>query len=309
MDVLVFGSINMDLVARTPRLPLVGETIIGQKFETIPGGKGANQAVAVARLGLPVAMIGRVGDDAFGQQLIQTLSNEGVRCDRISTSIGQSSGVAVIEVDDRGDNRIIVIPGANYCVDETDIAQLNSTISAAKMVLLQLEIPMTAVVAAAKIASKAGVSVILDPAPAQQTLPDELLEHTSILTPNQLEASQLVGFSVETLTDAEKAARTLLQKGVKLVVVKLGAQGSLCVTADDVIYTPCFPVNVVDTVAAGDAFNGGLAVALTEGRSLRNSLRWATAVAALAVSRQGAQSAMPTQTDLYAFFTVQGVTL
>ena len=309
MDVVIFGSINMDLIARVSKLPAVGETIIGQNFETLPGGKGANQAVAVARLGMSVAMIGRVGNDAFGQQLIQGMRAIGVTCDHTVISSGESSGVAVVEVDDHGENRIIVIPGANNCVNADDLANLGTYIAQANVLMLQLEIPIPFVVAAAQMAFRAGVTVILDPAPANPNLPDELFEWVSVLTPNQLEASQLTGFSVETRSDAQKAAEILQKKGVDTVIVKLGHDGSLCVTHDDVIHTPSFLVNVVDTVAAGDAFNGGLAVALAEGRSIRDSLNWATAVAALAVSRQGAQSAMPTRADLHTFFTVQGVTL
>lgn len=309
MDVIVFGSINMDLVARTPRLPATGETIIGKQFETLLGGKGANQAVAVAQLGSSVRMIGKVGGDAFGPSLIQGLQNAGVTCDRLTIVPNESSGVAVIEVDDQGENRIIVIPGANNQVGAEDVQQLRECVGGAKVVLLQLEVPLESVVAAAETAATAGATVILDPAPAPSTLPDALFHTTHILTPNQSEAEQLVGFSVNTLEDAERAGRSLLNRGVETVIVKLGAQGSLCVTAQEVIHTPGFTVDVVDTVAAGDAFNGGFAVALAEGRSLRNSLTWATAVAALAVSRSGAQSAMPTRADLHTFFTEQDATL
>ncbi|MEM9449886.1 MAG: ribokinase [Cyanobacteria bacterium P01_E01_bin.6] len=304
MDVVVFGSINMDLVVRTLRLPSVGETIIGKEFEMLPGGKGANQAVAVARLGTSIAMIGRVGDDVFGSQLVNHLQAAGVMCDRISTAPGESSGVATIEVDAQGNNHIIVIPGANNLVDAEELAHLNACLAEAHIVLLQLEIPLSMVIAAATIAFEQGLTVILDPAPVHPELPDELLRHVSILTPNQVEASQLAGFPVETLADAHRAAELIQKKGPETVIVTLGDQGSLCVTSQGVIHMPCMPVEVVDTVAAGDAFNGGLATALVEGKSLRNSLRWATAVAAVAVSRKGAQSAMPKRSELHAFFTL-----
>ncbi|MEM7771331.1 MAG: ribokinase [Cyanobacteria bacterium P01_A01_bin.37] len=304
MDVVVFGSINMDLVVRTLRLPSVGETIIGKEFEMLPGGKGANQAVAVARLGTSVAMIGRVGDDVFGSQLVNHLQAAGVMCDRISTAPGESSGVATIEVDAQGNNHIIVIPGANNLVDAEELAHLNACLAEAHIVLLQLEIPLSMVIAAATIAFEQGLTVILDPAPVHPELPDELLRHVSILTPNQVEASQLAGFPVETLADAHRAAELIQKKGPETVIVTLGDQGSLCVTSQGVIHMPCMPVEVVDTVAAGDAFNGGLATALVEGKSLRNSLRWATAVAAVAVSRKGAQSAMPKRSELHALFTL-----
>ncbi len=309
MDVIVFGSINMDLVARTSRLPSTGETIIGRQFETLPGGKGGNQAVAVARLGTPVTLIGKVGADAFGQSLIRDLQDAGVTGDRIVTVPGESSGVAVIEVDDHGENRIIVIPGANSCMNSEDVRCLGACVDRATLLLLQLETPLSSVVAAAETAAAAGVTVILDPAPAQAALPDALFKAVHTITPNQSEAAWLVGFPVETLASAEQAGNILLGKGVERSIVTMGVQGSLCVTAGEVIHTPCFSVDVIDTVAAGDAFNGGLAVALAEGRSLRDSLRWATAVAALAVSRQGAQSAMPTRADLHTFFTLKGETL
>lgn len=304
MDVVVFGSINMDLVVRTLRLPSIGETIIGKEFEMLPGGKGANQAVAVARLGTSVAMIGRVGDDVFGSQLVNHLQDADVMCDRISTAPGESSGIATIEVDAQGNNHIIVIPGANNLVDAKELAHLKACLAEAHIVLLQLEIPLSMVIAAATIAFGQGLTVILDPAPVHPELPDELLRHVSILTPNQVEASQLAGFPVKTLADAHRAAELIQKKGPETVIVTLGDQGSLCVTLQDVIHMPCMPVEVVDTVAAGDAFNGGLATALVEGKSLRNSLRWATAVAAVAVSRKGAQSAMPKRSELHAFFTL-----
>lgn len=305
MAVLVFGSINMDLVARTPRLPQAGETLMGHSFSTSPGGKGANQAVAVARLGTPVTMIGRVGDDPLGKDLISSLSQVGVDCDRISTVPETSSGVAVIEVDDQGENHIIVVPGANAWVNPDDVKSLKQCCASSRILLLQLEVPLPGVVAAAQAASEQGLMVVLDPAPAHTDLPNELLKAVSILTPNQVEASQLVGFSVETLDDARRAADILYERGPNVVVVKLGQRGSVCVTSDEVIHTPSFPVDVVDTVAAGDAFNGGMAVALAEGRTLRDSLSWGTAVAALAITRPGAQSAMPTRDELHVFFNAR----
>jgi len=308
-EIVVFGSINMDLVARTPRLPIAGETIMGTQFETVPGGKGANQAVAAARLGRSVAMVGRVGDDAFGIELRHRLREEGIECDCLSLTPNQSTGVALIEVDEAGENRIIVIPGANNQVNKTDAKHLAHYFDTAKVLLLQLEVPVASTIAAAALASSAGLKVILDPAPALPNLPEELGKQVSVLTPNRLEASQLVGFSIESLADAERASQVLRNREIHTVVIKLGEEGSLCVTPDEVIHTPSFPVEVVDTVAAGDAFNGGLAVAFAEGRSLRDSLRWATAVAAFAVTHPGAQFAMPNQSDLHAFFTMQGVTL
>jgi len=305
MDIVVFGSINMDLVTRVDRLPVVGETIIGQSFETVPGGKGANQAVAAAQLGASVSMIGRVGDDVFGSHLIQSLRNSAVDCDRIMTTIGTSSGIAAIEVDIEGNNRIIVVPGANELVGADNLGHLNDCLSGAKILMLQLEIPIPTVIAAAELAAKHGVTVMLDPAPASADIPEGLLKHITILTPNQLEAAQWVGFPINNLDDAKRAADRLRSHGPDIVVITMGEQGSLCVAGpDEMIHTPCYPTEVVDTVAAGDAFNGGLAAALANQQSLRNSLKWATATATVAVSRKGAQSAMPTQTELHALFTL-----
>ncbi|MGB3518669.1 MAG: ribokinase [Elainellaceae cyanobacterium] len=309
MSIVVFGSINMDLVARTPRLPQAGETLTGHDFSTVPGGKGANQAVAAARLGAAVTMIGRVGGDRFGETLIESLQKAGVGCDRIIADAACSSGVALIEVEDGGNNHIIIIPGANGRVNAEDVSRMQPCLPEAKLLLLQLEVPIAAVIAAAQAARQAGVTVVLDPAPAPTTLPDELLTAVDIITPNQVEASQLVGFSVETLADAEKAAIALRQKGVRAVIIKLGDQGTLTVTEETTIHTPVFPVEAVDTVAAGDAFNGGLAIALAEGRSLQDALIWGTGTAALAVNRQGAQTSMPTHAELYQFFNTYELTL
>lgn len=294
MSVLIFGSINIDLVTRTPRLPQPGETLTGYQFETIPGGKGANQAVAVARLGIPTQMIGRVGGDSFGQELLTSLQASGVGCDRVITDTSTSSGIAVIAVDDRGENHIILVPGANGQVGEADVDRLGQVLPSAKVLLLQLEVPQVAVVAAARAARGAGVTVILDPAPAPEEFAAELYGAIDILTPNQTEASALVGFAVEVETAAQ-AAQVLHQRGVKTVVIKLGSQGAFCSSEASSFLTPAFPVQVVDTVAAGDAFNGGLAAALAAGRSFAEAAQWASAVAALSVTQAGAQPSMPTR--------------
>lgn len=301
MTVLVFGSINMDLVAQTPILPKPGETVMGRRFETVPGGKGANQAVAVAQLQVPTAMIGRVGNDAFGQVLLTGLQQSGVNCDRIQTDASTHSGVAMIAVDDASENHIIVVPGANGQVDESDVAALVALLPSASVLLLQLEIPLAAVVAAAQAAQNMGVQVILDPAPARSDLPDSLYRSITIITPNQLEASQLVGFEVTNWQTAAQAAAVLQQRGVAIVLIKLGAAGVLCRTATEEFQVPAFPVTAVDTVAAGDAFNGGLAAGLATGLSLREALRQAAAVAALCVTRPGAQPSLPTKAELDCF--------
>jgi ribokinase len=296
MSVLVFGSLNMDLVTRTPRLPQPGETIAGHNFVTVPGGKGANQAIAMAKLGVPVQMNGRVGGDEFGKMLIESLRSSGVDCAGIHIDETCSSGVAAIAIDDAGENNIIIVPGANGRVDETDVARL--PFLDRQVLLLQLEIPIAIVLTAAQVAQSAGVTVILDPAPAPTELPAALYTAVDILTPNQVEAEQLTGIKVRDRDSAIAAAQELKQRGVKTVIIKMGAQGALCVTEDEELWIEPFEVVAIDTVAAGDAFNGGLAAALAEGRSIEESCRWGAAAGAIAVTRSGAQEAMPTREAL-----------
>lgn len=301
MSVIVFGSINMDLVARTPRLPTPGETLMGHRFESIPGGKGANQAVAAARLGIPTQLVGRVGNDSFGQELLKGLRASHVGCDRILIDDSIHSGVAMIAVDDASENHIIVIPGANGQIGQADVARVQAILPGAIVLLLQLEIPLAAVVAAAQAAKQAGVQVILDPAPAQANLPDALYPFIDIITPNQVEASQLVGFPITDWASAEKAAIVLHQRGVQTSIIKLGSTGALCLTATETFQIPVFPVKPVDTVAAGDAFNGALAAGLATGLSLRDAATQAAAVAALSVTKPGAQPSLPTRAQLDEF--------
>lgn len=305
MSVIVFGSINMDLVVRTPRIPQPGETLTGHQFETVPGGKGANQAVAVARLGIPTRMVGRVGHDQFGQTLVAGLTESGVDCAAVIQDHTTHSGVALITVDDTSENNIVIVPGANGNLDETDIQRLQPLLANAQVLLLQLEVPLAQVVAAARIAKQAGLTVILDPAPARTDLPLELYPLIDIITPNQVEAGQLAGFPVTDLPTAEQAIRELQNRGVKTVITKLGKQGALCQTETDRFEIPAFPVKAVDTVAAGDAFNGGLAAGLAAGLPLREAARQAAAVAALSVTKPGAQPSLPTRAELDAFLTDQ----
>lgn len=307
MSVIVFGSINMDLVARTPRIPAPGETLIGHSFETVPGGKGANQAVAVARLGIATQMVGRVGGDRFGTDLLAGLLTSGVSSDHILVDETTHSGVAVITVDEAGENNIIIIPGANGQVNQTDVSRLQdllATLPPAKVLLLQLEVPLSAVVAAAKVAQPS-VTVILDPAPAR-AIPADLYSLIDIITPNQVETAQLVGFPVTDLVTAGKAAAILQQRGVGTVITKLGKQGALGMTQTETFEIPAFPVKAIDTVAAGDAFNGGLAAGLAAGLSLQQAARQASAVAALSVTKAGAQPSLPTRAELDAFLAAQG---
>lgn len=301
MTIIVFGSINIDLVATTPRLPIPGETLIGESFFTTPGGKGANQAVALAKLGIPTQMIGRVGADNFGAELIKNLQNFGVQTENIVIDENVISGVAIITVDQKAENHIIVIPGANGKFNQEDINRLYPLLPQAKLLLLQLEIPLNTVILAAKAAHNANITVILDPAPAQTNLPDELYRLIDIITPNEIEASQLVGFTVNEPETAAKAANILLQKGVRCAIIKLGAKGVFCATKEESFYIPAFSVNAVDTVAAGDAFNGGLAAALFEGKTLREAVVWGAAAGALATTKLGAQSSFPDRITLDKF--------
>lgn len=290
----------MDLVARTPSLPVPGETLLGSSFTTVPGGKGANQAVAVARLEVPTVMIGRVGSDGFGQTLLSSLQAAGVKTADVLVD-DQHSGVAMIAVDDHSENHIIVIPGANGQVGAADVDRLTHHLPGAAALLLQLEIPLSAVVAAAQAAHHAGVKVILDPAPAQADLPTDLYALVSILTPNAIEAAQLVGFPVHDAATAAQAATILQQRGVETVVIKLGATGVFCATPEESFFIPAFKVEAVDTVAAGDAFNGGLAAALAEGLSIREAIVWGAATGALSATKAGAQSSLPDRATVEAF--------
>ncbi len=293
--VIVFGSINMDLVVKTPRLPIPGETLLGHDFFTAPGGKGANQAVAVAKLGIPTYMVGRVGKDAEGKSLLASLQTYGVSTDYVLTDTEAHSGVAVIAVEDSGQNNIIVVPGANGRVNTEDVERLSNLFNNASALLLQFEIPLSAVILAAKAAHNAGIRVILDPAPAQKDIPEALYKLVDIITPNEIEASQLVGFPVNNPETALEAAAVLRQRGVKTAIVKLGALGVCCATSDESFFVPAFAVEAIDTTAAGDAFNGGLVAGLTEGQSLRQAVVWGAAAGAIATTLPGAMPSMPSR--------------
>jgi ribokinase len=286
----------MDLVVRTPRLPTPGETLTGHTFFTAPGGKGANQAVACARLGVPTRMVGRVGDDLFGEQLRASLRSFGVQDDGVLTTPGPS-GVALIAVDDTAENTIVIVPGANGAVSIADIPRLERALDGARALLLQLEVPIETVVAAARAAHTRGVTVILDPAPALP-LPDELYALADIITPNEHEAATLTGIAVRDDQGAIAAARALIARGARRVAIKLGARGALTADAEGEQFWSPFTVTPVDTVAAGDAFNGGLAVALSEGRSFNEAIRWGLAAGALSVTRHGAQPSMPERNEV-----------
>ena len=292
MSIVVFGSINMDLVARVPRLPAPGETLTGHGFFTAPGGKGANQAVACARLGAATRMIGRVGDDAFGGDAARQPAR--LRRGHIRGGVhpGAASGVAVITVDDAAENEIIVVPGANGVVGREDLVRLAAALDGARVLLLQLEVPLDAVVAAAEMGRRRGVTVILDPAPAQP-LPEALYAAVDILTPNESEAAALVGFPLDDPDAIARASQTLLTRGARSVIVKLGSKGVFWSNGPESAHFPAFPVEAVDSVGAGDAFNGGLAVGLSDGLDMAAAIRWGLAAGALSVMKSGAQPSMP----------------
>jgi len=288
--IAVLGSTNMDLVAYVTKAPLRGETVTGREFRTIPGGKGANQAIAAAHAGADVTIIGAVGDDAYGARLRSTFEHSGVDTDHLRTVQGPS-GTAHIVVDDEGGNAIVVIPAANGTVDHLAPGD-EALIASADALLLQLEIPLAAVIAGAEAARRHGVRTILTPAPAQP-LPPELLAATDLLVPNEHEATALTGH-----TDPRKAAAALLDQ-VPEVIVTLGAAGSLYAARGAEPFTvPAPQVTAVDSTGAGDTFVGALAVALAESRPMRDALGWAAAAAALSVQRPGATASMPFRAEI-----------
>lgn len=301
MSIIVFGSINIDLIAKTPRLPLPGETLLGHNFFTAGGGKGANQAVAASQLEITTHLIGRVGGDNFGQELLTNLQLYGLNTDKILIDKSTHSGIAIIAVEDSGQNNIIVVPGANNCINDTDLERLKEILPTATALLLQLEIPLQIVQAAAKLAREAGVKVILDPAPFRSDIPTDFYQLIDIITPNEVEASQLVGFPVNNPETATQAAAKLRHLGVNNAIIKLGSKGVVCATADETFFIPAFAVEAVDTVAAGDAFNGGLAAALDAGLPLREAVVWGAAAGALCATKNGAQSAMCDRATFDAF--------
>ena len=292
--IVVLGGINMDLVTYSARFPEVGETVAGERFLTYAGGKGANQAVAAARMGGRTAMVGCVGDDIFGPQLLDGLSAAGVEVSRIAIAPGETSGIAVISIDASAQNRIVQVLGANTTCGAAQADAVVAALADADALMLQLEVPMEVSLTAARAARAVGKTVILDPGPVRP-VPADLLRHSSIITPNETEAEALVGFAVDGPEAAARAAGHLLARGVSAAVVKLGAQGALFATPELSGFQPAFRVEAVDTVAAGDAFNGALAVCMAEGMALPGAVRVACAAGALAVTTTGAQDSMPTR--------------
>ena len=282
----------MDLVTVAPRFPEDGETVLGSRFLTYPGGKGANQAVAAARMGASTLMVGRVGDDVFGPQLIDGLAASGVDVSGVAVERGASSGIAVINIDASSQNRIIQILGANNTCGEPEARRIVQALNAASFLLLQLEVSVEVSLKSAQEAVSRGKTVILDPGPARP-LPQEFYSCCRVMTPNETEAQALVGFPVTSVASAARAATELVERGVEIAIIKLGAQGSYYANRDVGEHVPAIPVEAIDSVAAGDAFNGALAASLAQGESLDRAVRVATAAGALAVTRFGAQDSMP----------------
>jgi ribokinase len=298
-EILVVGSLNMDLVARAPALPVPGETVAGHGFATVPGGKGANQAVAAARLGARTAMIGCVGDDAFGAQLRAGLEADGIDCTGVRIVAGVSSGVALIVVDDAGRNGIVVVPGANGRLAPAGVDASRALLAACRVVVLQLETPLQVVEHVAREARALGKTVVLNPAPARP-LPPGLLACADYLVPNEIEAAALTGSAVGSVEAALEAGRRLRGAGAGTVLVTLGAQGVAAVGPGGERHHPARPVQPVDTTAAGDTFIGGLCASLVRGRPLEAAIAFAQAAASLSVTRAGAQPSIPHEREVSA---------
>jgi ribokinase len=296
--VVVVGSLNMDLVACTQRLPRAGETLPGERFFTVPGGKGANQAVAIARLGGSVAMIGNVGDDAYGQQLRQALDVEGIDCQAVSICPGVSSGVALITVDAASQNCIVIVPGGNDLLTPQSVQRFDALLQAAELIICQLEVPADTVAWTLARGRELGKKVILNPAPATGPLPAHWFCDIDYLAPNESEAEALSGLAVTDLDSARRAGERLLQLGAGKVIMTLGAQGALLVTAQGQQHFPAPVVQPLDTTAAGDTFIGGFAAGLVRGLTEGEAIAFGQRAAALSVTRAGAQSSIPYLAEL-----------
>lgn len=294
--IMVIGSSNTDMTVVADRLPVPGETVLGGKFAMGPGGKGANQAVAAQRLGGNVSFICKVGKDIFGENAIRHYNNEGMDTTGIMLS-EQPSGVALISVDTHAENCIVVASGANGDITEADIESHRKEIEAASILLLQLEIPVEAVVRAAKIGHEAGVYVVLNPAPACD-LPEEIYQYLSLIIPNQTEIALMTGIEARDEEGAAKAVEALRSKGVQDVIVTMGSKGSMVYHQGQATFVPSKKVNAVDTTAAGDTYCGGLCVALSEGKDIIEAARFATASSALTVQKRGAQDSIPYRKDI-----------
>jgi ribokinase len=308
LDILVIGSLNADLVVRAPHFPQPGETIGGDDLQIIPGGKGANQAVAAARQGASVAMLGRVGKDGFGDLLLDNLGKNNVDTSKIERD-DAATGTAIIVVDENGQNSIVLSAGANGKVSPADVDRASSLAQPPagnpSLILLQLEIPTPTVLHAAQYARKNNIRVILNPAPAQP-LPDELISLIDFIIPNETELSLLTGIEVKDISSAGQAAKILLNRGARNVIVTLGEKGALVVSGAQVKQVDTYKVDIVDTTAAGDAFIGGFASALLRGVEIEEAVKYANACGALAVTKFGAQPSLPTKEEVERFMSLRG---
>lgn len=295
--ILVVGSSNTDMVINSTHLPRPGETIIGSSFFMNPGGKGANQAVAAARLGGNVTFICKTGNDIFGKQAAGIFESEGINTDHLIEDPHNPSGVALITVDDGAENTIVVASGSNGTLNRGDLEKSMHVIENASIVLMQLEIPIDTVQHVAEIAKAKNIKVILNPAPACE-LPDELLSNISVITPNETEAEKLTGIQVDSIESAKEAAKKLFSKGIDTVIITLGPKGALVYDGTNFEYVKSVEVKAVDTTAAGDIFNGALAVALNEGKALKDATSYACKAAAISVTRKGAQASAPYKKEI-----------
>ena len=298
-NICVIGSLNMDLVVNVDTMPKPGQTIIGSNFKEVPGGKGANQAVAMTRLNGNVSMIGKVGEDGFGQTLINSLKNDKVDTTYIQTAKG-ATGVALITVDKNAQNSIVVSPGANFEVKEDDIDNNIEAIKNSDIVVLQLETPLNTIKYALNKAKELNKYTILNPAPAVK-LDDEIIKNVDLLTPNETELEIISGVSIETEEDIQKAAQIMIEKGVKELIVTLGSKGSLYINKEKSMFKKAYKVEAIDTTAAGDSYTGALAVALSQEKCIEDAMDFASKVGALSVLKEGAQSSLPTLEDVKNF--------
>lgn len=302
MSVLVLGSINMDLTTYVPRLPKEGETLQGHSYLTVPGGKGNNQAVAASRLCAKTHLVGRVGDDLFGRQVMEIIAANQVDVKQVIKDPENHTGLAVISVDDSANNVIVIISGANYALDKSDVKRAESLMDLCKVLMVQLEIPAQISLAGVKAAKEKGLSVIFDPAPALN-MPKEAYPYIDLFTPNETETEMLTGILPQNEQDAARAAKIIRDKGTKAAIIKMGAKGVFFEGPAEKGFIPAFKVKAIDTVAAGDAFNAGLAVAISEGAGLSDAVRWGAAAGAIATTRQGALPAMPYRDELEKLFS------
>lgn len=297
--IVVLGSCNTDMVIKSDKLPVPGETVLGGTFMMNPGGKGANQAVAASRLGGDVTFITKIGDDVFGRQSVDLYKEEKINTDYIFLDPTNPSGIALITVDANGENCIVVASGANKTLTPTDVESVKDVLLEADILLMQLEIPIETVEYAAKIANENGVKVILNPAPAPtQALSDELLKNLHIIIPNKREAEMISSMDVSGWDSAQKAADAISSKGVDIVIITLGSLGALLKEKDRYTRVPAYEVKTVDTTAAGDTFCGALATALSEGKRLEDSIRFANKCSSMTVTKMGAQASIPYRKDI-----------